>query len=109
MKHLYLLLAAAPLILGSCATQPKATVTGTSMAAEQLLRDTTQLVLSTDVAARPQLKGNRNISIALVNGTKTSVIERWRVECRGAMKSYRVIFTPTPSKGGTDVTVKAEK
>ena len=108
MKHLYLLLAAAPLILGSCATQPKATVTGTSMAAEQLLRDTTQMVLSIDTAARPQLKGNRNISIALVNGTKTSVIERWRVECGGAMKSYRVIFTPTPSKGGTDVTVKAE-
>ena len=108
MKNLCILLVGSVLMLAGCVA-PGPVVTGSS-ASGRLLHDTTRTVLIVDSARRPDCKERRVISAEPLLADKPGAIaERWRVECAGANKFYRITFTPTPSIGGTDFSVQEEK
>lgn len=84
------------------------TITGSS-ASGVLLDNTTQMVLMIDSARLPSCKESRHITVEQASFDKPgSYAERWQVERCGTSKSYRITYTPTPSKGGTDFSVQEE-
>ena len=107
MRH-FLALILVAVGLASCATSPSAEVTG-SAASGQVLRDAKHMVLLIDTARDRDCQEQRHITVEPMVAEKPGVIvERWHVERCGSTKTYRLTFTPTPTKGGTDVGIQEE-
>ena len=108
MKYFTILLLGLTLSVVGCAhMQPS--VTGSS-APWGVKWDIAHMVTYLDAEKAPDCKERRSITVESLPSDKPgTTVERWRVERCSTVKFYHVTFTPTPTVGGYDYSVKAEE
>lgn len=99
------------MFLAGCATTKPADLSGTNKILE---RDAMALVMLQDQLADQNICADRKLvnkeTVASPpNSRNNQWVEKWAVDRCGTIAYYRIIFTPTPKIGGTDISVSTWK